>query len=279
MKEKKKLFPANFKWGTATSAYQIEDAWNEDGKGESNWDRWPHAPGKIKDGGTGDVAVDHYHRWKEDVGLMKQIGLNAYRFSIAWSRVQPDGRGKLNPKGISFYDKLIDALLESGIEPFITLCHYDIPQAGADAAHHLLGHAKAQRAIKASSWKNQVALVNCIFPAESYTGPVKSDSNGFAFEDTVSKDGTVNDNYRVDYLRRHLDVCDRALAEGVNLKGYFVWSLLDNLEWEAGWGQRFGIIYTDYKTLNRTIKKSGLWYRDFIASAKIAAPEYEENRK
>lgn len=472
MKEKKKVFPADFAWGAATSAYQIEGAWNEDGKSESNWDRWAHTPGKIKGGGTGDVAVDHYHRWKEDVGLMKQLQINAYRFSIAWSRIQPAGRGSLNPKGVSFYDKLIDSLLESGIEPFVTLCHYDIPQiledrggwvnremtdwfaeyagkivhlfgsrvtkwmtinepiciakghyaatveppglgdpqAGADAAHHLmLAHAKAQRAIRACGQKYQVALVNCIFPSEPYTGPVKSDSdgfarmsgdinsaegeepvtpedaaaaaylqdgytnrwwmeppftgrypqdiwahmehhpdviegdmdiikakpdflainyytrylvravrskgklswkgipvkergnsyssmgwevypeglyntllrlkkeyagtpvyiteNGFAFEDKISDNGTIEDDYRVDYLRRHIDICGKALAEGVNLKGYFVWSLLDNLEWETGWGQRFGIIYTDYKTLNRTVKKSGLWYRDFIASA------------
>ncbi len=473
MKINKNIFPAGFRWGTATSAYQIEGAWNEDGKGESNWDRWAHTPGKIKGGGTGDVAVDHYHRWREDVELMKKLKLNSYRFSIAWSRVQPDGRGVLNPKGVSFYDKLIDALLESGIEPFVTLCHYDIPQAledkggwvnremtdwfaeyagrmahlfgsrvtkwmtinepiciakghygatieppglgdpqaGADAAHHLmLGHAKAQRAIKACSEKHQVALVNCIFPSEPYTGPVKSDTdgfarmsgdpsgvhkgeepvtpediinaaylqdgytnrwwmeppftgrypqdvwehmeyhppvmegdmdiiktkpdflavnyytrylvtavrtggklswkgipakergnpcssmgwevypeglyntllrfkkeyagtpiyiteNGFAFNDTVKADGTIADDYRIDYLRNHIDVCGRALAQGVDLKGYFVWSLMDNLEWEMGWGSCFGLVRFDHKTLNRTVKKSGWWYRDFIASA------------
>jgi beta-glucosidase len=125
-------FPADFLWGTATSAFQTEGAWNEDGKGESNWDRWNHTPGKIKGGGNADVALDHYHCWREDVDLMRQLGLTAYRFSIAWSRVQPDGRGVLNPQGLAFYDRLIDALLAAGIEPLVTLCHYDIPQALED---------------------------------------------------------------------------------------------------------------------------------------------------
>lgn len=462
-------FPADFYWGAATSAYQIEGAWNEDGKGESNWDRWAHTPGKIKGGGTGDKACDHYHRWQEDVGLMRQIGLNAYRFSIAWARVQPVGCGPLNPKGIDFYNRLIDALLQAGITPFVCLCHYDIPQAledrggwvnremtdwfaeyaaqmarifgdrvrhwvtinepicianghyagtieppglgdpqaGVQAAHHLLlGHGKALRAIKALDSKHQVALINYHHPAEAYTGPGKTltgdgfermsdditpagaesgtpedaaavvrlfdnyqtgwwldtlftgqypqdvwehrshrpvvregdmaiiatrpdfigvnyytrtvirpvrregklfwkgvsarernvpattmgweiypealyhfllrlkreypdlpvyiTENGMACDDPVAEDGAINDDYRIDYLRRHLAVCERALAAGVNLKGYFAWSLMDNFEWETGWGQRFGLIRVDYNTLQRTVKKSGWWYRDFI---------------
>jgi beta-glucosidase len=125
-------FPSGFLWGTADSAYQVEGAWNEDGRGESNWDRWCHTPGKIRSAGTADVAIDRYHRWCEDADLLHQLGVNAHRFSIAWSRVQPNGQGAFNAKGIAFYDRWIDALLARDIQPFICLCHYDIPQALED---------------------------------------------------------------------------------------------------------------------------------------------------
>ena len=120
-------FPRDFLWGAATASYQIEGAWNEDGKGESIWDRFSHTPGKVQDGDTGDVACDHYHRYPEDVGLMRDIGLKAYRFSIAWPRIFPEGKGKINQKGLDFYKKLTDALRENGIEPFATLFHWDYP--------------------------------------------------------------------------------------------------------------------------------------------------------
>ena len=122
-------FPPGFFWGAATSAYQIEGAWNEDGKGESIWDRFAHTPGKIHNGETGDIAVDHYHRYREDIGWMRQLGLKAYRFSIAWPRVLPRGRSDVNLAGLDFYDRLVDALLEAGIQPFPTLYHWDLPQA------------------------------------------------------------------------------------------------------------------------------------------------------
>ncbi len=120
-------FPDNFTWGAATAAYQIEGAWDADGKGESIWDHFSHTPGKIEDGSTGDVACDHYHRFGEDIGLMRHLGLRAYRFSIAWARVLPAGRGKINPLGLDFYDRLVDALQEADIEPFLTLYHWDLP--------------------------------------------------------------------------------------------------------------------------------------------------------
>lgn len=126
------IFPEDFLWGTATSSYQIEGAWNEDGKGESIWDRFCHASAKVLNGDTGDIACDHYHRWREDVDLMRSLGLRAYRFSISWPRVLPTGRGKVNSKGLAFYDRLVDALLEAGIEPFATLYHWDLPQALQD---------------------------------------------------------------------------------------------------------------------------------------------------
>ncbi len=122
-------FPAGFTWGAATAAYQIEGAWNEDGKGESCWDRFSHTPGKILNGDTGDVACDHYHRWREDVALMKRLGLQAYRFSISWPRILPQGRGAVNKAGIDFYSRLVDGLLEAGIKPYVTLFHWDLPQA------------------------------------------------------------------------------------------------------------------------------------------------------
>lgn len=127
------VFPKNFILGAATAAYQIEGAWQADGKGESIWDRFSHTPGKVEQGDTGDIACDHYHRWAEDVALMKDLGLKAYRFSISWPRILPAGRGKVNPAGIAFYSRLVDALLEAGIEPFVTLYHWDLPQVLQEA--------------------------------------------------------------------------------------------------------------------------------------------------
>ena len=129
MTEKLYSFPENFTWGAATSSYQIEGAWEEDGKGESIWDRFSHTPGKVQDGDTGDVACDHYHLWREDIALMKEMGLKAYRFSIAWPRILPNGRGVVNEIGLKFYSDLVDALLEAGIEPWVTLYHWDLPQS------------------------------------------------------------------------------------------------------------------------------------------------------
>ena len=125
-------FPEKFLWGAATASYQIEGAWKKHGKGESTWDRFSHTPGKIRNGDTGDVADDHYRLWKRDIGLMKKIGLQAYRFSIAWPRILPAGRGKVNQKGLDFYNRLVDGLLEANIRPFVTLFHWDLPQTLED---------------------------------------------------------------------------------------------------------------------------------------------------
>jgi beta-glucosidase len=124
----KLVFPQGFVWGAATSAYQIEGAWDVDGKGESIWDRYSHTPGNIYGGDTGDLACDHYHRWPEDIDLMKEIGLNAYRFSTAWTRILPEGCGKANQHGLDFYSRLVDSLLDAGIQPYVTLYHWDLPQ-------------------------------------------------------------------------------------------------------------------------------------------------------
>src|SRR3970040_2617675 len=122
------IFPEDFLWGTATASYQIEGAWDKHGKGESTWDRFTHTPGNIKNNDNGDVADDHYRLWKKDIALMKKLGLQAYRFSIAWPRILPSGRGKGNQKGLDFYSRLVVGLLEAKIKPFVTLFHWDLPQ-------------------------------------------------------------------------------------------------------------------------------------------------------
>src|SRR5690606_33654622 len=137
-------FPAGFFWGTATSAYQIEGAWNEEGKGASIWDTYAHTPGKIANGDTGDRANDHYHRYKEDIALMKEIGANAYRFSIAWPRIFPEGTGSPNPKGLDFYSRLVDGLLAADIEPFVTRYHRVLPQTVRDGRGGWLSAAKSK---------------------------------------------------------------------------------------------------------------------------------------
>ncbi len=426
-------FPDGFLWGTATAAYQIEGAHDADGRGPSIWDTFSHTPGTIAGGDTGDVACDHYRRWRGDVALMADLGFNAYRFSIAWPRVLPQGTGAVNPKGLDFYARLVDALLARGIRPFVTLYHWDLPQALEDhggwgvretatafgeyaaivgralgdrvkdwitlnepfasvflgyvlgmhapgkrdpalafqASHHLnLAHGRAVQALRAAAPGARVGITHVAMPCEpasdteadrraaerqdafvnrwywdptlrgtypadmlqmlgplapqvaegdlatihqpidffghnSYTralvrhapgvpitaaehappvGPVTEmgwevwpahlyDSltritrdygapdiyvteNGAAFADTVV-DGRVDDPRRVDYLRTHLEAAHQAITDGVRLRGYFCWSLLDNFEWSFGYSKRFGIVYVDYATQRRIVKASG----------------------
>ncbi|UCG83277.1 MAG: beta-glucosidase [Dehalococcoidia bacterium] len=446
-------FPEGFVWGAATSAYQIEGAWNEDCKGESIWDRLCHTPGYIMDGSTGDVACDHYHRWAEDIALMKELGLNAYRFSISWPRILPDGRGQVNQIGLDFYNRLVDGLLDEGIQPFPTLYHWDLPQALQDeggwavrstaeafveyadvvsrhlgdrvkhwithnepwavvamgyqrgthapglkdypaslqAGHHLmLSHGWAVPALRRNSAGAEVGItlilfplvpgssdtvvhpafrrfdgyfnrwyldplygrhyptdvvadyieaghlpsdgMTCIEPGDleaiatptdflgvNYYTPVllRSDippgsddeplallyhgpeyeytnmtmmvypdglshllkqvhfeyqpgkmyitENGASYSDGPGEDGRVCDQRRVKYLRDHFAAAHRAIEGGIPLAGYFVWSLLDNFEWNFGYAQRFGIIWVDYQTQQRIPKDSALWYKQVIA--------------
>jgi beta-glucosidase len=429
-------FPKDFAWGAATAAYQIEGAWDADGKGESIWDRFSHTPGKIHAGDTGDVACDHYLRYAEDIALMRQLGLQAYRFSVSWPRVIPAGQGVVNPTGLDFYDRLVDALLAANIQPFITLYHWDLPQALQDrggwpnrdvcgyfadyaalmarrlgdrvrhwttfnepwvsafvgyrdgrhapglqdekfalqAAHHLMvAHGLAARAIRSIVPQAQVGIVLDMFPTETDTDlpedraavelawqrgigwfldpllracypveavraygvsapdvrpgdlaliaqrldflgvnfysrnlirngqPVKPvpgaeytdmgwevhapafrrllvrlkreylipplyvTENGAAFPDAVGPDGRVHDPRRINYLRDHFTQARLAMDDGVDLRGYFVWSLLDNFEWANGYSKRFGLIYVDYATQRRIVKDSATWYAQVIA--------------
>jgi beta-glucosidase len=439
-------FPSDFIWGAATASYQIEGAAFEDGRGESVWDRFSATPGKVRAGDTGAVACDFYHRYRDDVRLMRELGLDAFRFSIAWPRVLPTGRGEVNAKGLDFYDRLVDELLANDIEPFATLFHWDTPQALEDAggwpvrataeafveyaeavvsrlgdrvrrwmthnepwvhawighawgehapgrtseadavaaAHHLLlSHGWATDLIRRAAPDAQVGIVLNLahaypasdspedeaaawrvdgegnrwfldpifrgsYPADlldrnELVAPVVQDGdletiaapidflgvnnyfrfvvgagpngprfvanpeaqhtdmgwevhpdglykllvrvandyapaaiyvteNGAAFGDVRVHDGAVHDPERTAYLETYIDAVGRAAAEGAPLKGYFVWSFLDNFEWGHGYSKRFGIVYIDYPTLERVPKDSFYWYRDLI-SANRGAPE------
>ncbi len=440
-------FPANFVWGAATASYQIEGAWDEDGKGPSIWDTFSHTPGNVTNGDTGNVADDHYHRWREDVALMKSLGLKAYRFSISWPRVLPQGEGKVSEPGLDFYDRLVDELLAGGIQPFVTLYHWDLPQALQDrggwgnraiidqfgcfadivaqrlgdrvkqwitlnephvfayaghqagvhapglrdlavanqVAHNaLVAHGRAVSVLRALWPDAQVGItlnLSVAYPASGMPAdrqaarvadgqlnrwfldplfgrgypedmlafygdtipavepgdmeviaapldflgvnyynnefvravgagvnplgvdglspeelvkagyeltemnwPVMPDGlrellvglyrqyrplaiyiteNGAAFSDQV-KDGAVHDERRVEYLKEHFAAARRAISDGVPLRGYFVWSLMDNFEWSHGFSKRFGIVYVDYENQQRIPKDSALYLQRVI---------------
>ncbi|HEY2044509.1 MAG TPA: GH1 family beta-glucosidase [Jatrophihabitans sp.] len=441
-------FGPDFVWGASTASYQIEGAVDEDGRGRSIWDTFCAEPGRIADGSSGAIACDHYHRYREDVAMMRDLGLDGYRFSIAWPRVQPDGSGAVNQAGISFYDRLIDELLAAGIKPMATLYHWDLPQSLQDAggwlnrdtalrfgdyarlmgenfadrvsmwcpvnepnvamvlghavgshapgstllfgalpvAHHLLlGHGLAVQALRASGatsvgsatnhtpiwaasdseadqaaaqrydglWNRLFAdpILNGRYPegfAEVMPGPVADDlaviagkldfyglnyynptlvgapsagdaepaipllrglpfdfkaiegyprtdfdwpvvpdglrevlvdlksrypdippiyitENGCSYGDGPDATGRVADERRVAYLDSHLRAVHQAIAEGVDVAGYFCWSLMDNFEWAEGYRQRFGLVHVDYDTLVRTPKDSYYWYQQVIA--------------
>jgi beta-glucosidase len=461
-------FPDGFVWGAASAAYQVEGATAEGGRGPSIWDTFSRTPGRVHGGDTGDVATDHYHRYREDVALMAELGLGAYRFSVSWPRVQPGGRGPVNPAGMGFYDRLVDELLGHGIRPVLTLYHWDLPQELQDAggwgarevagrfadyaglvartlgdrvpvwttlnepwcsaflghasgvhapgltdpelalraAHHLLlahglaaqvlraglprgaevsitlnlnrvtpagpGAAHADAARRVDALQNRLFLdpllrgrypadllastrgisdwsfvadgdeaiiatpmdllgVNYYWPsvvaAEGVEGaaddghltgahspwvgsddvrflaqpgprtamgwvidpsglydlllrlhreygpmPLVITENGAAFDDGVGPGGQVRDPDRVEYLRAHLVAAHRAIRRGVDLRGYFVWSLLDNFEWAYGYSKRFGIVHVDYRTQRRVWKDSAHWYRRVIAANAVPLP-------
>jgi beta-glucosidase len=436
-------FPEGFLWGTATAAHQIEGSPLADGAGPSIWTRFAHTPGMTANGDTGDVACDHYRRWKEDVALMRQLGMQAYRFSVSWSRVLPEGTGRVNQRGLYFYSRLVDALLENGIEPLLTLYHWDLPAALDDkggwlnrdsadwfaeygsvlyreldgrvkkwvtlnepwviadggylhgalapghrsryeapiASHNLMrAHGAAVQAYRALG-AHQIGLVVNIepkyaasdsavdaaavarahaymneqylhpallgtyppelkqifgdawpdWPAEDFalirqpmdfvginyytrsvtraakrypldaeavkqdgalyteTGwevfpqgltdtllwfkrtygelPVYVTENGAAFPDPPrAEGGAVHDPLRVAYLREHLRAVHDAIDAGVDVRGYMLWSLLDNMEWSLGYSKRFGVVHVDYDTLARTPKDSALFYSRVVAT-------------
>jgi beta-glucosidase len=431
-------FPDGFGWGAATSAYQIEGAAKEDGRGASVWDTYSHTPGRTRNGDTGDVAADHYHRYAADLDLMRDLGLRTYRFSISWPRVQADGTGPANQRGLDFYRRLVDGLRERDIAPMATLFHWDLPQALQDAggwesrdvafrfadyaeavydavgdtvpvwltvnepktvvqngylqghhapghrdpdaaylvAHHLqLAHGLAVRALRATGsaarigpalnlhpcypaddsaaaraattlldgyenrlyldsvlrgrypadvlddlgpdsrmvrgirdgdlavigspvdlvavqyytpyyvtadgrterrWPTSEASWQQLYPDGLYDtltrvtrdyGPVPLTvtENGLPCPDRLGADGAVDDAGRVRFLRDHFAAAHRAIADGVPLESFHVWSLLDNFEWNEGYEQRWGLVYVDYPTQARILKRSAHWYRTVIA--------------
>lgn len=442
-------FPAGFLWGTATSAYQVEGSPLADGAGPSIWHRFSHTPGLVYRGETGDVACDHYRRFREDVRLMRELGLNAYRFSVSWSRVLPEGIGRVNPKGLDFYSRLVDALAEAGIQPSATLYHWDLPAALDDrggwqnrdvadwfaeyarvvfraldgrvamwttlnepwvisdggylhgglapghrnlfeaprVSHNLLrAHGRAVAAYRAEG-RHRIGLVVNLepkcpasesaedlaatrradaymnrqfldpvfhgrypeemagifgsawpdFPARDFDeirrpidflgvnyytrGVIRHDpgawpvgagrvrqpglhtemdwevypdglfdtlqwardrygslpvfvtENGAAFDDPAPSGESVEDPLRVSFLRDHLRSAHRAIAAGVDLRGYFVWSLLDNFEWSYGTSKRFGIVAVDHSTQKRTLKSSARFYAGVARSGGSALEE------
>ncbi|MEV7045189.1 GH1 family beta-glucosidase [Amycolatopsis sp. NPDC051061] len=450
-------FPPGFRWGVATSAFQIEGATTADGRGPSIWDTFAAVPGAIAGGDTGEPAADHYHRWPRDLALLAALGVDSYRFSVSWPRIQPSGRGGVSAKGIGFYRQLVEAVREQGIEPFLTLYHWDLPQALEDdggwrsrdtasrfaeyaalvheelgdvvdhwttlnepypcavagygegrhapgareghgalaAAHHLLlGHGLAVRAMRAQapsrhrfgivlnqspavpvtdsaadaaaaarqdtllrrqftdplfggryapglavmfdgvsdfSFRHDGDLETIAAPLD-YLGvnyyyrlhvadaphrepdparrtvadigvdttrlpdvprtgmgwPVEPDGltealvglhnrypglpplyvteNGCVYPDVLDERGMFADEQRVAFLRSHIEAARASAAAGVDLRGYFCWSLLDNFEWAHGYKHRFGLVHVDYTTQRRTPRASYHWYRDFIAA-------------
>ncbi|WP_337191817.1 GH1 family beta-glucosidase [Nocardioides flavescens] len=438
-------FPAGFRFGTSTAAYQIEGAVSSDGKGPSIWDTFTAKPGAVVDGSSGSQACDHYHRHSEDVALMAGLGVDAYRFSLAWTRIQPSGQGRPSPKGLAFYDRLIDELLEHGINPMVTLYHWDLPQAleddggwlnratidrfaeyaaivgdrygdrvehwvpvnepnvatlfgycignhapgrammfdGIPVAHHLLlAHGRAAIALR-ESVRGRIPSIGCAnnhapmwpasddeadvgatklfdalwngmfiepmllgrypvdiaplledvvqegdmttirqpldfyginyynpmrvaatdedaempfelvpvlgYPLTDFGWPVVPDAlrellvmtraryraalppvmiteSGCAYDTGPDEHGVVDDQDRIDYLDSHLRALASAIERGVDVRGYYTWSLLDNFEWAEGYTQRFGLVHTDFETQRRTPKRSYEWYRQLIAA-------------
>lgn len=445
-----RMYPQGFLWGSATASYQVEGGVHEDGRGPTIWDTFSHLPGAVANGDTGDVSTDYYHRYKQDIALMKDLGLRSYRFSVAWSRIFPAGTGTPNPKGLDFYNRVVDELLANNIEPFCTLYHWDLPQAlqdkggweNRDTAHAfadyagytasklsdrvhqfmtmneirsfveigyqqgthapglklnaarvaqlnhyaVLGHGLAVQAIRAAARpgtrvgladnvqattplietephivaaRNAMREQNAQYltviregrytdaylrrlgadapkftpeemktisspldfiglniyqptyvraddsplgyavvnPPDSfphmyspwlYVGPeaiywaprlvnelwdpkvLYITENGASSSDVLQPNGIVVDSDRIMYLRNYLGQLQRAISEGVPVKGYFVWSLLDNFEWADGYSKRFGIVYVDYATQKRTPKMSAAFYREVIKRGGLA---------
>ncbi len=221
-------FPKEFLWGTATAAFQVEGAWNEDGKGESTWDHFPHMQGKIRGAATADVACDHYHRFREDIALVKQLRLKSYRFSISWPRIQPTGTGAPNQKGLDHYARLLVTLHQNDIRPFCTMYHWDLPLALEDKG----------------GWPNR-----------DLTGYYADDAGILGTLDApYGPEGHGPDTRRIAFFRSYLAELRNTVAAGAKERSYHAWTLLDTFEWADGYTQRYGLRYVDFRNQKRTLK-------------------------
>jgi beta-glucosidase/6-phospho-beta-glucosidase/beta-galactosidase len=255
-------FPPGFLWGAATSAYQVEGAVAEGGRAPSIWDVFTAERGLD----SGEVACDHYHRWPRDADLMARLNMNAYRFSLAWPRITPDGA--VNPAGLAHYDRMIDGLLERGIAPVPTLYHWDLPQALQER-----GSWGVRATAEAFAEYAEVCLEAfgdlLLRLRGDYGVPLLITENGGVWNAEPDADGRVRDAGRVRALRRHLLALERTLAAGVEVLGYLHWSLLDNLEWAEGYAQRFGLVHVARPGLERRVKDSGRYYAAVIAAGEV----------
>ncbi|KAK6928661.1 Glycoside hydrolase family 1 [Dillenia turbinata] len=272
----RRSFPKDFIFGTSSSAYQYEGATNEDGRGPSIWDIFAHDfSDRIADGSNGDVAEEFYHRYEDDVKVMKNLGFDAFRFSISWTRVLPSGKlsGGVNLKGINYYNNLINELLSNGLEPFVTLLQFDPPQALEDeyGGFRTVRDGVPIGPVAASSWlyvyPRGIQDVLLYLKSEYNNPLVYITENGMDDynNETLPLQKALNDSMRIDYYHRHLWFLYKAIGDGANVKGYFAWSFLDNYEWGSGYTVRFGINFVDYSDgLKRYLKNSAKWFQNFL---------------
>ncbi|KAJ0970441.1 hypothetical protein J5N97_023318 [Dioscorea zingiberensis] len=326
-------FPDSFLFGASTSSYQVEGAWLEGNKSATIWDVFTHLPGKIKDGSNGDVADDHYHRYLEDVELMHSLGLNAYRFSISWSRVLPRGRfGDINTIGVEFYNNLINSVLSKGIQPVVSLCHFDIPQeledrygawlspemqedfgyfaevcfkAFGDRVKYWITINEPNLMLKFGHLIGTIPPCRCSQPYGNLEQNMQTllinYDVGVKLADTDGKyirgpiwygkgfpqkssndmllDDLVKDPDRIDFIQNYLTFLTKAMRQGADVRGYFVWSLMDNFEWLYGYSVRFGLYHVDYTTQKRTPKQSAKWYQEFLADQRLLHQKTDKNLK
>jgi beta-glucosidase/6-phospho-beta-glucosidase/beta-galactosidase len=302
-------FPAGFSWGFAAAAPQIEGAAFTGGKGASVWDTFARVPGAVANGDTLDVACDHYHRYEQDFAPMAGLGARHNRLSIAWPRIFPAAGGQVNAAGIAFYNRLIDSALAHGLTPWVTMYHWDTPQwvegahggwrsragvaAFADYADTIvrafgdrvkhwitvyevfcftrMSYGTAERA-PGLALSEQVVNQTCHHALLAHGHGVRSvviTENGAGYDDAPPAGGEVVDLHRRDYLRNYLRELQRAIDDGVPVHGYFLWSFMDNFEWGDGYNVRFGVVYTDYATQQRTPKASARWYSAVMAANAI----------
>jgi beta-glucosidase/6-phospho-beta-glucosidase/beta-galactosidase len=339
-----KELPQGVIWGVSTSSYQIEGASDVDGRCPNVWDSYSRVPGDIANGDTGDVACDHYHRYREDIEIMRKMGVKAYRFSLAWPRVIPLGSGAANEAGLAFYDRLIDGLLAASIEPWPWLClyHWDLPQAlqnrGGWPNRDIAGWYADYAALVTQRYGDRVkhfatfnepsvftlfsygfawhppgmtdpaalrTAIHCVSLAHGagvdvlgfawadtpagvqrppigwqidlaafrdtlldvhrrYQVPIYVTENGAGADEAPDAAGKVLDSERIAYLKTYTSALREAVASGADVRGYFVWSLLDNFELGAGYSNRFGMVYVDYPTQRRIPKESARWYAQMI---------------